>query len=416
MKLITSILTIAAATFAQLPEGMTIGGYMENKTAAVISTNETFTDLAKLRLEAGWEHGKSARMDVHMMFTSALQPLDPFYSIKKGSLLGGITMGLMSGLTSGLDSAGQAMLADPAIAQLEEHLPYSSFYPADEFTMDRAVLKLYFKHLDISLGRQAIAWGTGYAFNPTDIWNIKDPLDADAPKTGLNAFRAEIPLGELSGLDIILSPGRDFYHSSVGGRIKANYAGNDISFSAIKYMNADRELLGLPEKLLLGADIISQIGEVGVLAEAAFNNPIYYPMEYWETDSAFFQADIGVNYTLDNGIYMMAEYYYNGAGSSYYQDYSTDGFIKMMAGEMSGFGQHYVMLGVTKELYNHLMFSGFAIINTTDTSFMLLPEVSYSLSDNVEFKLGIQAAFGDKKKSEYGSMLNSVMFTGVGYF
>jgi hypothetical protein len=64
--------------------------------------------------------------------------------------------------------------------------------------MDRALIKLYFGSFDLIFGKQQIAWGTGYAFNPTDTWNIKDPLNPNGAKIGVLAANLNFFFGENS--------------------------------------------------------------------------------------------------------------------------------------------------------------------------------------------------------------------------
>jgi len=52
-----------------------------------------------------------------------------------------------------------------------------SFRFSDEIFLDNAFVKLRFTHFDATIGKQQISIGTGYAWNPTDVFNIKDLLD-----------------------------------------------------------------------------------------------------------------------------------------------------------------------------------------------------------------------------------------------
>ena len=52
----------------------------------------------------------------------------------------------------------------------------------------------------------------------------------------------------------------------------------------------------------------------------------------------------------------------------------------------------------------------------TDKSAVLMPSIEYSFTDNILMMLKYQAALGDKKKSEYGSMFNLLAVEIQGFF
>lgn len=435
MKAVTWIL-VALAPAAGGMDDLRFGGYVENGTSVMLADDESISDVASVRLEGDWDFGKRGGIETHVLLSAALRPLDPTVAFRRNSFLADITDELEEGLmaeaadlagqgrpdTAEVDSARLRQIAreqrkqQDRMSYLLTYLPYASFYPVDQVLLDRALLKLYFKGVDFYAGRQTIAWGTGYAFNPTDIWNRKNPLDPTAPKVGVNALRAEIPLGMLSGLSVVVAPGPDFDHTSGGVRLKGNLGGFDLSVSGMRIMNADRELLGLPEKSALGADMAGQIGEVGIWTEVAVNNPVYEGMSYTDSDSLYVQADAGADYTFEWGTYVMLEYYYNGLGRDDPDDYGVRDLLNMFTGEMAGFGSQYLMAGARHTFHNYYQVSAFVLGNISDRSAMLLPSIAYEFSDNMTIELSSQIGIGDKKRTEYGAVFNNLMLTVTGYF
>ena len=422
MNKLIVLLLITSTLFSSGLDNLEFGGYLENKTSLMLSEDELFSDIATLRLEGGWNFGDRGGIETHMLFSSAYQPLDPSASFKEGSVMEEMMMELLAGPMMMIDSLGviDSSFLDPAMFEELEpyfmYLPYSSFYPKDKFTLDRALLKLYFKPFDLFMGRQMIAWGTGYAFNPTDIWNTKSPLDPNAPKLGVNAIRAEIPFGSVSGLTLVASPGADFEHSSAGFRLKGNLGGFDFSLCGMRVNTVDMEFLGLPKKIMAGADLAGQIGDVGVWAECAVINPKYEGMEYSDFDSLYTQVDVGLDYNFVNGLYVMLEYYYNGLGQYKSENYGARDFMNMFGGEMSGFAQNYLFGGLRKDFLDHYVFAFFALGNLNDQSAMLLPELEYNFHDNLALKFSGQIGVGDEKKTEYGGIHSSILLTVTGFF
>ncbi len=403
------------------PEGIKLGGYLENRTAVTFSEKESISNASLLRLESSKDFGTKGAFDAHLSVYSKKEPVDIFSNIRPESAMEKAVLGLYGPLLESLPPEtllpAEILIPEEAGEMMEVFItygPYSDFINTDGIELDRAVLKLFFNKFDLYFGKQLIAWGAGYAFNPTDVWNMKNPMDPEAPKKGTNALRAEVPLGAAAGLSLVASTGSDFSHSSGGARLKGFFKGFDLSMSAMKVHTPDRELAGLPKKIMAGADMAGQVFDVGVWAEGAWNNPVYD--EYTKTDSAYFQADAGLDYTFENGLYVLGEYFYNGLGKNDPDKYSGNDLINMFSGEMPGFGRNYAMAGLRREFFIKYNFSVFSLTNISDGSFMLLPMVEYSFSDNISVELRGQAPIGDGKKSEYGSYYGSLGMGVKGYF
>ncbi len=427
----TLALLLVLTTGATALEKPQLGGYAENVTSVQGDDYYTITDVAALRLEGSWNYGMRGGVEAHLIVNAALQPLDIFATFRDSSVMNRVVLELLDPYAMIGDSvaSSQLRLLDSATAmtlsmlmedvdteQFLRYLPYSSMYPRDRVTLDRALIKLYFKPFDLFIGRQMIGWGTGYGWNPTDVWNVKNPADPTAPKLGVNAIRAEIPFGAVSGLSIVVSPGPDIDHTSGGFRLKGHVGRFDLSLSGSRLMTADHALLGLPSQIIAGADMAGEIGDVGVWLEGTVINPVHLGDDYTDFDSLYAQIDAGLNYTFENGLYVMGEYYYNGLGAWHSEDYDAFDLLHLFAGDMAGLGQHYAMLGATKDLFEDFMLELFALGNLSDRSFLILPSLEYAFHDNIALKVGGQLSIGDREKSEYGALYHSGYLKVTGWF
>ncbi|MCK4980605.1 MAG: hypothetical protein KAS62_09420, partial [Candidatus Delongbacteria bacterium] len=304
-KIFLILLAISMTVFSQ-EDGLKLGGYLETKLSCLIADDEITSSNALFRLEGYYDIGDKGKIETHLVYNYDLQPADPFSSFKEKSIYANI-MG--ESLNFGFDpdslDSSERIIYDFLLGLFEnntsDYLPYSSYYPKETLAIDRALVKLYFKNADFIIGKQQIAWGTGYAFNPTDIWNIKDPMNATAGKVGVLALNLETYFGESTSLNIIASPGSHFDHWRYGFRIKSNISRFDYSFSAIRDKTDDGEIMGFPEKLLLGVDFAGEIfAEIGWWGEVAVINPRYDGMEFSDTDSIYVQVATGFDYTFDN--------------------------------------------------------------------------------------------------------------------
>jgi hypothetical protein len=409
-------LIIIVFCLTAFPQNLRLGGYCENLTAYTHADTGFFSDIGLLRLEATAGNDQYA-LEAHVILKAALQPLDPTLAIKPDSKLGMLYSELVQGLLMQLP---QDSLIDMDFLQADmaalRYLPYTTFWPKETFTLDRALIKLYFKHVDLYMGRQMIAWGTGYAFNPTDIWNQKNPLDPSTPKVGTNALRLEIPMGSLSNLNLLALPGPDIKHSSVGIRMKTNFAGFDYSLSASRFMNADREVLGLPEKLVGGVDIVGQLFDVGVWFEGAFISQRFKGMRYTEFDSTYIQTDVGMDYTFDNGVYVLLEYFFNGRGEPNPDDYQAGDIFLQFLGDMPGLGQNYLITGLKQNFLEKIDATLFVLSNIDEPSAIIMPGADYYFCDEVSLGLKGTIAAGERKRSEFGSLYHGVQLKATAYF
>ncbi len=81
--------------------------------------------------------------------------------------------------------------------------------PADpRMVFSEAYVRLQpIEHLDITVGKRRVVWGTGMAFNPSDVLNpARDPTDASLQRAGVPLVMVEAPF-EGFGLSALFAPG-----------------------------------------------------------------------------------------------------------------------------------------------------------------------------------------------------------------
>ncbi|MGL1935646.1 MAG: hypothetical protein OCD01_11520 [Fibrobacterales bacterium] len=410
--------TLALCTAMTSAQNIEFGGYLNAKVQVIDFADTAFIGHTEtFRLEAKREIESTASLEAHLLFSSAFEAIDPSANFKEGSFMEKANNDLMASLLEGValpfDTAGGALLTDdPRITNLY----YSSMISKDAVSLDRAVLKLFFTHADFSIGKQVISWGTGYAWNPTDFWNMKSPTDPEAAKLGVTALRTEIPIGDLSSIDLVVAPGLGFDEGSAGVRVTSNIAGFDYSLITARQMTPDRTVYGLPPKWITGFDLAGDIFDgIGIWFEGAYKNRIFSGQSIFETDSAYVDIDAGFNYTFDNGIMAMVEYYYNGLGKESASEYTSGDFMNMFSGEMTGLGQSYTLTSLSYDFLDFYKGSINSIMNVNDQSFTLLPILSYSWNSDVTLSVGANIFIGELE-SEFGSLKPTVYGEAKGYF
>jgi len=293
-------------------------------------------------------------------------------------------------------------------------LPFS-----DRHFLDNAYIKISFKHFDLTVGKQQISLGTGYAWNPTDVFNIKDLLDPTYEQPGHNAMRLDVPLGSSYTLTALFSPEDTLGNSAKLIQIKGRISHFDYYLTAIEkpwrfhdYTQLDYEnmnFLELPEKRqLLGASTAGELLGLGVWAEYAYN--------WMEFSKDFYELVIGTDYTFDFQTYMMIEYYRNTLGKTEYEQYDLNDWMRLMAMEQKAISRDQVYVFIQHPAADLLNVGLSTIYSISDGSIALVPTLNYSLSDNVDIFAYLNLNFGKEGKLFSKSMGNGGLIRARVYF
>ncbi len=284
---------------------------------------------------------------------------------------------------------------DPAM------LPLYSVEFKDEIKLDNAWVKIGFRKFDIVLGKQQISLGTGYVWNPVDVFNIKDALDPTYEQPGHNAMRIDIPLSGSTTLTGIFSPDNDISDSSKLIRIKTKISHFDLIFIGIEkrwkfndYNEFDFEKPGFTgvseSRKLLGFACAGELLGIGVWSEIAVN--------YMEITDNFYEMVFGADYTFDFQTYVMAEYYRNTLGRTSSTLYTLNDYMRVFTSEQKAMARDQLYLMASHPVSDLLTMSLSSIISITDGSLALVPTFTYNLSDNVDITGYLNVNIGDENE------------------
>ncbi len=249
----------------------------------------------------------------------------------------------------------------------------------------RGYLTVYSPYTDVTVGRQRIAWGTAYFWNPTDLLNPFNPIQLERDeRAGVDAVLAEANLGALSRLSLVYAPHDHWETSSLASRVRTNMLGFDLAAMGGWFR----------EDWVVGGDFAGSIQQVGVRGEAAFTAA--------EGNEDFLRAVAGADYTFSNTLLVVVEYYYNGQGQSQKQDYE---FSRLFSGELLNLARQYLGAIAGYDLTPLLRWDNYAILNLNDGSLYFSPNLTYSVMTNLDWALGPQLFVGSDG-SEYGTYSN----------
>jgi len=283
----------------------------------------------------------------------------------------------------------------------------------DRKFLDNAYIKLALRFCDLTFGKQQISLGTGYAWNPTDVFNTKDLLDPTYEQPGHNALRADVPIGGSTTLTALYAPGEDWKDSARMVQLKTRISRFDLALIAVekrwrfhdytKFDAAAMDFQGLPERRrLIGAATAGEILGVGVWAETAFND--------METTKDFYELAVGMDYTFDFQTYVMAEYYRNTLAKTDHRDYGLNDWMRLMSFEQKALCRDQVYVLVQHPAGDFIQVGLSSIVSLTDGSLVLAPMFIYSFSDNVEMLAYLNFNLGEEGKANAKNMGNGGLF------
>jgi len=275
--------------------------------------------------------------------------------------------------------------------------PDFDFEYSDENFLDNAYVTIYSKHANIRIGKQQLPWGSGYSWNPTDIFNEKNLLDPTYEKVGVNAFKLEVLFGREGMLTSIIGIGEEWKSSAKALKVKEHFGGFDLSACFVEKTQEGFDYLFFSplseRRRLLGADFSGELLGLGLWAEGAYNQ--------LENSDDFGQYLLGTDYTFESGLYLIGEYYRNELGRTDKSEYTFDDWMRLLSAEGENLGVDYIYSGEMYPVTELLNWSNYLIINLNDRSGIFFPWFDYSLNDNTEVILVGYVPFGEDE-TEFG--------------
>ncbi len=253
----------------------------------------------------------------------------------------------------------------------------------DRFYLNHAFITLHPGAIALTVGKQYLAWGAAYVFNPTELFRPKNVLEPGYEREGVGAITARLPLGVLSDIMIGLTPEGSFRTSGKLVRVRHHLAGFDLSALAailyepalpIRFNVTDRQH---PERRrTLGGDATGELFGLGVWAEAAWSD---------HAGDRWVEATAGGNYTLRDGTLLLLEGHYNGRGAWSYP-YAPALWFGRLAGGVRSLGKAILYGSVSRPMGSYQLWAvGLsALANVGDPSGVLVPYVSYAFAENVD--------------------------------
>ncbi len=256
---------------------------------------------------------------------------------------------------------------------------------------DRLALTVYTPLADVTVGRQAVSWGTSTLFQVADLWSTFSPFELDTEeKPGIDAVRAlGYPWPGVEVDAVVADRGSD--GTSAGARVSASLADWELWAGGGKLWN---------EAMAMGG--ISRVGGVAsIRAEAVFarNTDTHETLDP--------RATVGID-LIGTKITVSAEYHYNGLGARDAAGYGARLLSAEFArGETYFLGRHYLgaVALVSPDVQNRLNLTASALANLEDGSLSVTPVATYDFGRSARVSAGALLSTGDPPIVESASPL-----------
>ncbi len=281
----------------------------------------------------------------------------------------------------------------------------------DTILLDNFYMKLSFKLADLTVGRQQVSPGVGYAWNPVDIFNSKSLMDPSYEQPGVNALRVDIPLGDRSTVSSIILPKDVLDESTHQFTLKSGIGSFDLTATAAYESEKDWQtpLLGrydVSERNLIGGSVIGEMLGWGVWVEGAYNT-LKIDIPPWssflppDSEETYAEYVVGIDHTFDNSLYMLVEYLHNELGVKKQENLSLNHYIFALEGEVNSLMQDYTFFYAMHPTFDYVTLSAIVFSNLNDTSGVFSPIIDWNVYEDTNLSFQGSLNWGDSD-TEFG--------------
>lgn len=276
--------------------------------------------------------------------------------------------------------------------------------------LDRFNLQLRMKSGDLTLGRQAITFGSARFINPTDVFLPFDVRTFNQEyRFGVDAIRFQSPLGQLGELDtgVILGDGGHKDNSAIYFQARTHISDIDIKSTLMRFSGQN----------LFSSGLETSLGSMGFWFEAA---------KVWG-DMDYVRISTGLDYAFSEFTFGMMEYHFNEASSGNPDDYFQQQLTApYQLGGVFLSGKNYLLMSLS-QVFSPLFNMGMSVfLNLNDDSTYSSIKMEYNMEENLYLDAGLYHFRGDdiqpsstpplfQLESEFGGSPN-LLFMSVRYY
>jgi hypothetical protein len=277
---------------------------------------------------------------------------------------------------------------------------------------------VYLPHFRLRAGRHKFYSGTGYAFNPIDLFIRKDPLDPTYEVDGLDAVLAAVELPRQTEIETVARFNDDFSNTDYQVRLETYAKGWDV---ALQYTNSLQERVDWgtlntedamwdiaqgafldayvyrPRWNLIAGELAGEWKGIGLHGEGGYvvvDEP-ENSEEFSVTSKNHERFLVGMDYTFESQWYVLAEYMRLGEGVSSKSDIELNDRMAFFTGETLVIGKDTVFGRISYPITDLTEISLNTIVNINDPSAIVNPWVLFDIFPAVKLTLTLYVPVGD---------------------
>jgi hypothetical protein len=272
---------------------------------------------------------------------------------------------------------------------------------------DRLALQYRADSWGVTIGREAVSWGSGKIFQPMDLFAPFAPTTVDRDyKAGEDLIIVDKLFAGGSDLQLLAifrrdeDENRELDEGSYGGKWRAFLGASELELAAGSHY----------EDSVAGASFRFPIG--GALVQTDWIGTYLDAEDEWKVSGV-----VNIDYSFSawqKTAYVFAEYYRNGFGENRspidlgaLPDYLVD---RLARGEVFNFMKDYLGFGGSYQWHPLIVQSATVLVNLHDNSSLLQTNVTYEPSDHQRLEAGLTVTGGDRG-DEYGRIAVLENFT-----
>lgn len=262
--------------------------------------------------------------------------------------------------------------------------------------IDRLYLDWTSGPIQITAGRQRIAWGTALVWNPTDIFNPYSILDFDyEERPGVDGIRAQYFTGSTSKIELAVAPGETERERRVAGLYGFNLWNYDFNVMGGMFEGG----------YCAGMSWAGQVAGGGFRGEARWtgNQEVADSPFLPAGTVSYLTASLSADYTFPNSIYLHAEVLFNGDGVTENAGLRWPVALSRLQLSPSRWSLYGEVSGDISPLLRGSLFS---LINPLDGSLIVVPSLTLSVATNWDL-LAIGLFPSGDTLSEFGILTSS---------
>ncbi len=231
--------------------------------------------------------------------------------------------------------------------------------------------------IELTVGRQRIAWGTAHFWSPADAFNPISPLQVEADqREGVDAAQLSLRLPKNLRWSVVYAPQDGMDRSTEATRLATNIHNFDVAAFAGRFR----------QDWMAGGTFAGQWGGAGLRGELTYT---------WRANSAESNAlrlTFGSDYALSSKLYLVGEYFYNQGqppGISPGQPPNPSDLLRF-TNEIFTLDRHFLSGGARYAVTPLFHIEGYAVVDAQGPGVFFMPLATYSLSNNADLTAGGQ--------------------------